>query len=213
MTTEKMTVYKALCELKTLNARLVKEIGDAKLCALYKCASGKVAGVPVQEFEGRAKADFDKIKALSNRRNAIKRAVILSNASTLIRVNGEDITVAEAIDMKNNAFTFMEALYNAAKAEYNKAVKAYEKETGPDFVKRTDEYLKALFGKEGTQVNSDAVTKSREAYILANAHAVSDPLKIMKKIEDFENLKASVLDEIDSAISVSNATTYIQIQY
>lgn len=41
--------------------------------------------------------NYDKIVALINRNNAIKKAVNKANASTIVSIGGEQMTVAEAI--------------------------------------------------------------------------------------------------------------------
>ena len=47
MTTEKMTVHKALCELKTLDARIQKSIQQGTFVFANKHSNNKVAGVSI----------------------------------------------------------------------------------------------------------------------------------------------------------------------
>ena len=53
-------------------------------------------------MESRAKADYQSIEALIKRRNAIKSAIVVSNATTKIEVAGVKMTVAEAIERKTS---------------------------------------------------------------------------------------------------------------
>ncbi|MFB8733012.1 hypothetical protein ACEQPO_01165 [Bacillus sp. SL00103] len=50
----------------------------------------------------KAKADDQSIQALIKRRNAIKSAIVVSNATTTIDVAGVNMTVAEAIERKTS---------------------------------------------------------------------------------------------------------------
>ena len=51
MTTEKMTVHKALCELKTLDSRIQKCMQQNPFVFANKHANSKVAGVSVGDYE------------------------------------------------------------------------------------------------------------------------------------------------------------------
>lgn len=50
MTTEKMTVHKALCELKTLDARIQKSIQQGTFVFANKHSNNKVAGVSIGTY-------------------------------------------------------------------------------------------------------------------------------------------------------------------
>lgn len=81
MTTEKMTVHKALAELKVLDDRILAAIGACNLVTTKKNNQDKVRGKTVVEFTADAKSAYDKATDLIKRRNAIKDAVNVSNAN------------------------------------------------------------------------------------------------------------------------------------
>lgn len=101
MTTEKMTIHKALCELKTLDARITKSIGETEYVFANKHSNDKVNGMTVAAYCDEIKSGYQRVTDLIKRRDAIKRAVVLSNAVTKVTVGGKEYTVAEAIEMKN----------------------------------------------------------------------------------------------------------------
>ena len=80
MTTEKMTVHKALCELKTLDSRIQKCMQQNPFVFANKHANSKVAGVSVGDYCKEVQASYQSANDLIARRDAIKRAVTLSNA-------------------------------------------------------------------------------------------------------------------------------------
>ena len=99
-TTETMTIHRALVELKTIDKRIGKAIGEANFCMSAKMNAKKLLGQPTEEFTAKAVSAYDKISELIHRRNAIKMAIPVSNATTKIQVGDKTMTVAEAIVMK-----------------------------------------------------------------------------------------------------------------
>lgn len=102
MTTEKMTVHKALAELKVLDDRILVAIGACNLITTKKNNQDKVRGKTVAEFTADAKSAYDKATDLIKRRNAIKDAVNVSNANTTVKIGDQEYTVVQAIDKKNH---------------------------------------------------------------------------------------------------------------
>ena len=86
MTTEKMNVHKALAELKILDDRIIKAINSVEACISNKHSNTKVKGVDIKVYTGVMKSSYDKATDLIKRREAIKRAVVLSNAVTKVTV-------------------------------------------------------------------------------------------------------------------------------
>ena len=89
MTTETMTIHRALVELKTIDSRIIKKIDCAKFCISAKAGAKKLGAVTVDEFKTSAQASYDSAMDLINRRNAIKAAVSKSNAVTEISVGNK----------------------------------------------------------------------------------------------------------------------------
>ena len=121
MTTKKMTVHKALAELKIVDDRIVSAINGGTYCVANKHSNEKIKGVPVEDYKAVMQGYYDKATDLIKRRNAIKRAVVLSNATTKVSINGVEYTVAEAIEMKNHGVEFDEKMLDVLNKQYNKA--------------------------------------------------------------------------------------------
>lgn len=64
MTNEKMTVHKALCELKTLDARIQKGIQQNPFVFANKHANSKVAGVNVGDYCKEILASYQSVNDL-----------------------------------------------------------------------------------------------------------------------------------------------------
>ena len=210
---QKMTVHKALAELKIIDDRIISAISDGTYCIANKHSNEKIKGISVDEYKGVMQGYYDKATDLTKRRNAIKRAVVLSNAVTKVSVNGEEYTVAEAIDMKNHGVEFDEMLLDTLKKQYNKAQAEILKHNSDDLEKRAEQYVIGIYGSKEGKTNTDDFEKTKKDFIKANEYELVDPIKILDKINALEEKIASFKAEIDAALSVSNSLTYIEISY
>ena len=102
MTKETMVVHRALAELKTMDSRIEKAIRNTVYVLAVKHSAEKINGVKVGDFKDNMKSSYQKVTDLMARRDAMKRAVVLSNATTKVKIGGVNYTVAEAIEIKNN---------------------------------------------------------------------------------------------------------------
>ena len=94
----KISITEALNELKLYDSKINKAIANAKLASAAKKSSDKVGVVKKEEFEERAKASYQSVTDLIANRNALKSAIVKSNAVTEVTINGKTMTVAEAIE-------------------------------------------------------------------------------------------------------------------
>lgn len=211
-TVEKMTIHKALCELKILDSRINNAISLARFCLANKHSNEKVNGVTVEEYQETMKASYNKASDLIRRREAIKRAVVLSNAKTIVKIGGKEYTVAEAIEMNNHGIDLKLQLKNAMKKQYDSAMTAIISKNSVVDDKAT-EYVVGLFGQKESKTANEEYEKARKSYIEANTMELIDPVNILEKIEALEVEIADFTTEVDSALSVSNALTEITVEY
>lgn len=211
-TVEKMTIHKALCELKILDSRINNAISSARFCLANKHSNEKVNGVTVEEYQETMKASYNKASDLIRRREAIKKAVVLSNAKTIVKIGGKEYTVAEAIEMNNHGIDLKLQLKNAMKKQYDSAMTAIISKNSVVDDKAT-EYVVGLFGQKESKTANEEYEKARKSYIEANTMELIDPVNILEKIEALEVEIADFTTEVDSALSVSNALTEITVEY
>lgn len=213
MTTEKMTIHKALAELKIIDSRISNEINNATFVIANKHSNEKIKGIAISDFSKTMQSSWDKSNDLINRRNAIKRAVVLSNATTKVTVGTDTYTVAEAIEMKNHGIDFVQMLKNSLVNQYNKAQSEVIKNNGEDLDKRAEQYVNGLYGgKEGKTDTAD-FEKVRNDFVKSNSYELVDPIKVAEKIEILDNQINEFITEVDSALSTSNALTFVEINY
>lgn len=211
-TMEKMNVHKALAELKIIDDRIVKAILEGTYCVTNKHSNEKIWGVPVKDFEANIIAHHQKANDLINRANAIKRAVVLSNAVTKVTVAGKEYTVAEAISMKNHGIKYYESFLQELRRQYSTAKKEITLRNGDELETRANNYVATLLGGK-EKLNTEEANTMKETFIKAQSVELVDPIRILDKINELEDMIANFQAEVDSALSYSNAITEISIEY
>ena len=207
----KLTVHEALCEIKVADKRIEKAIQDCAFCAANKEVNPKIAGVPVKEYENEIRSKYQAITDLIKRNDAIKKAISLSNAATKISVAGVEMSVAEAIYMMQHGITHKQRLLLAMTRALKNARDTIEYENGARLEDRLDKFIQATYGSK-EKVTADELDKASKDFKARNEYKLVDPLGIVEKIaaltEEIDKFQAAV----DSAIQISNATTYIEIE-
>lgn len=213
MTAETMNVHQALAELKTLDKRIEKAIQTPEWVVTNKHSNGKIDGVTVSEYVATVKEQYQKAMDLIRRRDAIKRAVVNSNAVTKVLIAGVEYTVAEAIDKKNHGTQFLSMMARRLAHDHTQAKMIADRENGSRLEDRADVFVKSLIGNTDTKGMTEEIKARREDFIAAQTLDIVDPIGAVKEIERLEDEVSSFLTNVDAALSVSNAITDITVSY
>ena len=206
---EKMLVTQALNELKLLDDRINKAINDAVLVIAAKRSEKKVnPNLTKEEFEIRAKAGYQSVLDLIERRKKIKAAVVTSNAVTKVIVHGEEMTVAEAIERKStidyeiSLLRQMQSQWGAQNREMNMQNIRMEE--------RIDKYIETFVGKDTSKAKDNELEAMIKPMRESGEYALVDPLSIEKKIADLDDYIKGFRSEVDAILQISNCNTYIE---
>ena len=217
MTVEKMTIHKALSELKTMDDRIYKAIRNNTYVMAVKHSAEKINGVKVADFKENMKSGYQKVADLIARRDAMKRAVVLSNATTKVNIGNNEYTVAEAIEMKNHGMEFKKTLLQTLYNAYGSAQNEFNKNSDEALEKKAEQYVLAVIAAQPKDakmsVDSEAMKAMRKTYIENNKYDMLDPLGVAKVIEALDAEINEFNTEVDAALSVSNALTVIEFEY
>ena len=217
MNKEQMTVHKALAELKIMDERIYKAINSGSFIVANKHSNEKINGKTINEVKEEMKASFNKVTDLINRRNAIKRAVVISNANTKVTVGSNVYSVAEAIEMKNHGMEFKTEFMRMLARQNTIANNVLRENSGETIEKRAEQYVLSVIQAQPKDskmsIDSDAMKGLRKTYIENNTYDLIDPLGVAKKAEELEEEINNFMVEIDAALSVSNAVTVIEFEY
>ena len=216
-TMEKMTVHKALAELKTMDDRISNAISSTTFVLAAKHSAEKINGVKVDDFKDKMRSGYQKVTDLIKRRDAMKRAVVLSNAVTKVQIGDKSLTVAEAIEAKNHGMEFKSKLLSAMSRAYTQAQSELTRNGGEALEKKAEQYVLAVIAAQPKDskmsVDSDAMKALRQTYIENNTYDLLDPLDIAKVMEALDAEINEFNAEVDAALSVSNALTVIEFEY
>ena len=217
MTQEKMTVHKALAELKNMDDRISKAIRSATYVLAVKHSAEKINGVKVDDFKDRMRSGYQKVADLIKRRDAMKRAVVLSNATTKVKIGDKEMTIAEAIEAKNHGMEFKSELLRVMSNAYTNAQNELTRNGGEALEKRAEQYVLAVIAAQPKDskmsVDSDAMKTLRQTYIENNTYDLVDPMDIAKLMEALDAEINEFNAEVDAALSCSNALTVIEFEY
>ena len=209
---EKMTVHKALAELKTLDDRINTAIGESVFVRANRHNNTKIFGKTIEEFKADSAASLISVTALIDRRNAMKRAVVLSNAVTKVEIGGVEYTVAEAIEMNNHGMENLVDLRDCLREQYSSVKRMVESENGDKLVKACENYIQATFGTK-EKINNPDIEMAQKVYMTNNTYDIVTGLDIEKVIKELTDRIDAFKAEVDSALSVSNALTVIEFDY
>ena len=217
MTTEKMTIHKALAELKTMDDRIEKAISDTTFVLAVKHSAEKINGMTVANFKEKMRSGYQKVTDLIARRDAMKRAVVLSNATTKVKVGDNEYTVAEAIEMKNHGMEFRIDMLRQMNSAYVSAQNELNRNGGEALEKKAEQYILAVIAAQPKDskmtVDSEAMKLMRQQYIENNTYDLVDPMDVANIIEALDAEINEFNAEVDAALSVSNALTVIEFEY
>lgn len=217
MTKEKMNVHRALAELKIIDARILKAIVDTTFVTANKHSNDKINGVAITDFKNTMKSNHQKINDLIARRNAMKKAVVLSNANTTIEIDGSTYTVAEAIEMKNHGMDSFKVLLSTMTNQYNTAQSEFNRNSGEILEKKAENYILSVIQAQPKDskmtVDNEEMQALRKKYIENNIFDIVDPLNVANAIQELSDYITKFETEVDAALSCSNALTIIEFEY
>lgn len=217
-TKKKITVHQALAELKTIDNRITKKINEGTYVCSNKHSNEKINGMTIKQFMDDMKASYQSVEDLIRYRNAMKRAVVLSNATTKVNIDGwGEFSVAEIIDMKNHGMEHYTMLLYALNRQNGIAASEIARNSGEAIEKRAEQHILAVIQAQPKDskmsVDSDAMKSLRAEYIKNNTYDLLDPINVKEIMKELEDKIDKFKTDADAALSVSNALTTIEFEY
>lgn len=203
-----ITVTRGLAEMKLLKKRIESKINSTTFIAEKKKSAKKINNVfTVEEFGIEAKANYDSIIDLIERLKVIKSAIVKFNAEQIVVIADKEMTVADAIERKNN-IEFEKKLLKMMIQQYNSIIATVNRRNEV-MEQNLDNQIQAMIGSDNKK--SDGAEAFAEQYRKTNGYDIVDPLKLKDKIdelqEDIENFELNV----DFVLSEKNSSNKIII--
>ena len=200
-----MSITQALPELKRLDKQMQKIIYDVGSWVTIRHTN---APVDVEKHRKETEAAFQSYQALAKNRDAIKKAVVQSNAVTRVKVGTWEGTVAEAIEYKNsikykqNLVERMQETLLEKRSEYERLKEQVDG--------RLERLLTSELGKD-VKTNPETITALTNTFRENNKVELVDPLDFAKRVAEMEEEIDSFNTNVDWVVSESNAKTMIEV--
>ena len=214
MIQEVMTVHKALCELKMLDKRINESIMSAEFCRANKHSNVKIDGGTIAEYEAAAVSKYQSTMDMIIRRDAIKRAVVASNAATEVTIGGNRYTVADAVELRRHGLSYRRTLLQAMTLQLKRVRSTIEQKNGEELTRAADKMVEVYYGRQtDVKAITEEMKATREKFIEDNTYELLDPIRVENRIRELDKEITAFETEVDSALSVSNAVTEITVSY
>ncbi len=165
-----------------------------------------------EEYATQARASLQRVNDLINRRRSIKRSIVLSNAATIVTVASEEMTVAEAIEMKIFVKSY-ETVLATLKSTHQKTSKNYN-DAQHQIKERLDTLAIQVLGR-AEAINPDQYQNQyqilSDSFMAREGVELLDPVNLAREIERRETFIEDFKSSVDRVLSVSNARTMIEI--
>lgn len=214
---ERLLVTQALDERDLLRKRISDAIRKSDFCSTKKKNSDKVGNkMTYDEFCKNAEAQYQSINDLIKRYEAIDAAILLANASTYIEVAGKKMTRAAAINLRKSIINrgvgtdFKIMLIQSMQNDLQEANLEIAKSQ-----KYADSQRETMINNATSSDKKDIQTETLESinsYCDGLVYDFVDPIGIEGKLDALTKERDELISSIESAIKISNATTYIEFE-
>ena len=211
MASNQMSITQGLAELKLLDKRIRNIIdlaGDGSSSFRFIAISTKTNRVDAEKLKKDAQATYQSFNALVKRRDQIKRAIIMKNATTPVRIGTWEGTVAEAIEQKSSMVYKQTLLYNMKRqvSDMTERLKTEQRTVS----ERLDRLLATEMGKD-MKTNPEVVAALSTSFETNNKITLLDPLESGKVITALEDEIETFTTNVDWVLSEANSKTLITV--
>lgn len=216
--TEQMLVCNALDERDFLRKKIISAINSTYFIACKRVKDDKVRTTGFTDpktFENEAKSTYQSITDMIDRYTRLDTAITLANASTEIKLSdGTTMTRAAAISMRkalvgDTATDFTGRLISVLERQFAN-VSATANELNAKADRELEQYKINMTSGDKAKELTPAVTQTLESLVADNRADIIDPIGVEKEIKKLEDKYETLKKELDSAIKVSNATTFVE---
>lgn len=202
MSSTTISITQALAELKLLEKRINKSLDNVK----WSDVSSKNNAVDELQLKRVAESEYQSYTDLLKRRDTMKRAIVMSNATTNVTVGKWSGSVAEAIEQKSN-MEFKKKLLASMRRSLLLSQESYKRKEA-ELETRLDKLLSSELGKD-IKTNPDTIQALTVSFKETNKITHHDPLKLAEKIKNLEEEIEDFETNINWKLSESNGKTTV----
>lgn len=228
----KITITRALSEIKTLTDRISKAINTAIPCAIKQdlqpmmlqnngvMAYGEASEENIKAVTAGIKSDYDSVMDLIKRRAKLRNAVMHANNVNKVTILGESMTIAEArlladeLAEANNLGKVMVDYTDKVKkiiGGHNAQLEADRQTRGQSYIDAKKAEAKEEERLLTTEEQEELLAKWEERFNKKQLLSIIDPIDAAKAGQEKLDKYAEYHAEIDYILSTINATTFITL--
>lgn len=201
-----LSITRALVELKTLDSRINKII-DYTTFITYR-TKNKNYNQTETDFKKTAEAEFQSLGDLIIRRDKIKNAIVMSNATTEVDIAGKKMTVSQAIEFKTT-IAYKTRILDTLKQQRQHVT--IESEAHRQKVQtKIDDNVRIICGKD-SKPDANVIQTVSDGIAKGDPIDIYDPLGIDEVIKKLETMIEDFTANVDYVLSESNALTKIEV--
>jgi hypothetical protein len=205
---EEITITRALAELKLLDSKISKKTNESDFAFLI--SRKNKSNVNQEQLTNNAKSSYQSVMDLIKRRQTLKSAIILSNAKTIVKLNGQDMTVAEVIECKQLVGLYQNLLQRLK--TNRETVMTQVERNNQQMENDLQKLLEISFGKaSNAKTNTDDIENISKTYRDQNKSEMLDSINLDSKIKEIEELINQYEKESNFVLAESNAMTKILV--
>ena len=208
--TRRISITEALMELKLYDQKINKALSNVDFIGCKKKSADKVGSFKTENFVANAKAEYQSVSDLIENRHKLKKAIVDSNANTIVEIGGKKYTVAAAIEYKTSIM-YDKMKLQTMKSQWNAATNIIQKENNRVDA-QVDKMLETFLGKDSEKKVSEAdLSAISDPYRAKNEWELVDPLNLYVEIQALETKIDAFEADVDVRLSISNSVTYIEV--
>jgi hypothetical protein len=201
---QSMSITQGLAELKLLDKRLQHHLKSIR----WVDVSMQGNHIDTDKLKSKSEAEYQSYMDLVKRRDSIKRAIVLANASTRVKVAEWEGTIAEAIEHKRS-IEYKTTLLESMKKHLQEVRAQYETAKG-QMDGRLERLLQSELGKD-VKTNPDTLKALTNSFRENNKVELIDPLDLATKIASLEEEISCFETNVDWVLSEANGKTTIEV--
>lgn len=207
----KYTITRALAELKVLRQRHEGKVSELKAIAVKhgNKLRNPYSSYREENFKEQSVSSVQSIEDLQNRIIEIKNAIDASNFTTKVNIGDKEMTVLEALNMKNS-IGLKKTYLSALKRQMMNARNEFERALNDNKL-RIEKIIQDQTAASSSVKDPEIEKKTVESIESLYKVEFVDAIDLEKKIESLEKEISNFENNVDYALSEANSTTYIEI--
>lgn len=209
-----MLIAEALDERDFLRKKILEKIKKLKAATVVKTSDKTVDdGRTIEQFNEDAVAAVQSIRDQIKRYKAINLAIANSNATETVTVGGRTMTRAEAITIRKDHTmqADLEDMLNRKLFDSIGDAQVVYSRTKSSYEKSRERYIQTLLNSEGAKELSEDKLLAVDSITKGDIPVLLDPVKLIDKADTFVEEQERFYKELETAIKVSNASTFIEL--